>query len=233
MAKEEKKKKGFLPPNVQVLLLPIIYIVILVSISYFAIKTGYDKITSQRRSISSAKQVEKVLGEKESVLQEAQAETTDFVNAAAIALPERNPSLAVISQIKSLIGTEGVALSDLKLGSSIGTDVTGASSVNISFSISGDAIQVFDFVRSTATVAPILRIESADISFVESQANLDARARSYWAPFPEKLPSITEPINKLTDAEYKILRDLSGLNPPQFTELSPTGTTGRTNPFGL
>ena len=72
-----------------------------------------------------------------------------------------------------------------------------------------------------------------EVRITDESAEIDTNARSYFSAYPEKLPSITEPIDKITSEEYEILNELLLKQTPAFFELTPSGPVSRPNPFAF
>ena len=226
------KSKSFIPPNVRVMFVPIIYIVILVVISVFAVRTGMDKIARQRRELKAAEKMEMALEEKAVELTSNVGVLIPLVTPATMALPDTNPSLIVISNFKSLIENKDIELEDFRVSGGGGGDVE-LGTLNIPFSLKGDFIETLAFLKDTKNVAPIIVIDRLSVSVKEDTAQIDASAKSYWASYPEKLPPVTQPIDKITSEEMALLQELTTKRPPAFFELDPMIPSYRSNPFSL
>jgi hypothetical protein len=210
------------------LLMPVAYFVVLLVVSYFVVKAGYAKIKSLRASIASAKKVESVLAEKESILKTVSANISYYVLPVSIALPEKNPALYLISQIRSLSEQNATDLQEFKLGSAgQGQD----SQLNLSLSLRGDYPNVISLLNGLETLAPILSLNKVEMSLSGSVVNADMVVGSYWSAYPDKLPSVTDPIQELTKTNNETLKKVVQLTPPFFTTLTPTEPYGRQNPF--
>ena len=62
------KTSKIVPPNVKVMFLPVIYIIILLVVSIFAVRTGVDRIRKQNKELKAVQKVENTLMEKEQVM---------------------------------------------------------------------------------------------------------------------------------------------------------------------
>ena len=214
--------------KITLLVVPFLYFFILLLISYFVGKTGYAKIKSQRKDVISAKKTENILVEKEAELKTIK-EISNYIKPVSIALPDKNPALILISQIKYLSNLNDLNLGDFKIGSMAGDEAN--SKLNLSFSLSGSYLNVFSFLTGTKTLLPILTLQKAEFGFQEDMASAEIILNSFWAPYPEKLPPVTEPILKLTDDNINTLGRVSVFTPPVFSTLNPSGPIQRANPF--
>jgi len=214
--------------KISVLVIYFFWFFLLVLISYFVGKAGYSKIQSQRSAVVSARKTENVLVEKESELKSSTKIYT-YVKQVSIALPDKNPALVLISQIRNLSSLNVSTLEDLRIGGMAGTEVV--SKVNISFSLNGRYPDLMSFLKDTKTLSPLLTIQKVDFSNLEDVALVDVILNSYWSPYPEKLPPITEPILKFTTEDLNILGQVSGNTTPVFSTLTPLAPFPRENPF--
>jgi len=191
---------------------------------------GFGKITELRNQITASQSDQKILTQKLDVLRNVSTNGTQISNFAVSALPDSNPSLAVMSQIKTIAGSHNLIISDIKAtGPTI--DPSGLSSVTTSFNVSGSREQMESFVNSVGSFAPITivtKIKLSEDSPGSALANLSVK--SFWAPFPTKIPAITEVISDLTPDEQQMLQDISSLNQPVFIQLPASGG-GKSDPF--
>jgi len=226
------KGRKLIPASVTVIALPFIYVVILVVISYIAINTGMSKISQQKSNLAKSKKTESVLRDKEQTLQEASVVITPYVDYSTQALPDRNPSLAVISQVKTLGLEKDVELIDMAV-SGFSEATKGISSAGMTVGITGDLDKTVDFIKSTKLLAPIIVLDMIEMEFSGNTISTDLRTQSFWKPLPKELGKISDPIDKLTETEIEILDELAQLKAPTFYDVSPSGPYTRGNPFSL
>lgn len=224
-------KKSSVSPNITTLALPIIYLVVLIFVAVISLKTGFTQITKQRRSLAAAKQSESVLNEKYSTLQDAQGFISQYVDPASNALPDGNPSLYLVSQLKQMTGVSPVVVLDLNLGK--GTVAGDLSAVSVNFNIAGSVNDVISFYQELSKLAPMIIFNAFDISGDSASVSVETRAESYYSDYPDQLPPITQPISKISSSEMQILEEISTLTPPTFTKLDPSGPFTRENPFAI
>lgn len=191
---------------------------------------GFGKISDLRSQLSDNQASQLVLTQKLDILRSISANGAQLSNLATTAMPDSNPLLAVMSQIKILAGSSGLALTDLKAGSPA-TDPTGLSSVSISFNISGSRPQVESFIKDISGIAPISVVSKVSIvqsSQADAQATLNIK--SFWMPFPTKVPAVTQAISDLTPQEQQIMQSISSLKQPTFSNIQPS-QGGKNDPF--
>jgi hypothetical protein len=232
MAIIRKSGKSLVPPNIEVMVVPIILITVLIILSILVAKIGISKVNSQREKLTVAQRDETIFKQKQEILQEVQGEVLSLADLSASAVPNKNPALAVISQLKNLASLRSVVLSNLQVGSKSGAE-KGMSKVDISFDVDGDFSSVLDFLQDTSKIAPISQIEKIEINQTVGATRANTTMVSFWAPFPKKLPPLTEAAKDLSVEELSLIRSLSELTPPVFLEIAPSVPSARADPFAF
>lgn len=206
-------------------------LVVVVLLYFFGFRIALGQIRQERQELDAAMRDETVLEQKQQVLTDISGNVLSFVNASTDALPDKNPSLTMISQIKQLASQRLLVISDLNIGRAV--EEGSLFKVQLQFDVDGDLTQVTAFVRDLAGVAPLSRLESVNLNQSGDLVRASVSVVVYSAPFPEELPPLTEPLSDLTNNEEEVLGILSGLQAPPFsTGVSPSQPTGeRTNPF--
>src|SRR3972149_11308684 len=128
--------KKLITPNIRVFIPPLLFLGILIIISILAARVGFARIGSQREELAGARRNENILSQKESVLRELQTDVPGYAQTAATVLPEKNPALILISQLKTLSAPQGLILGNFKVGSEIGGEGAIAT-VDVTFSVDG------------------------------------------------------------------------------------------------
>lgn len=230
MAIIRKSGKSLVPSNIEVMVVPIVLITVLIILSILVAKIGISKVNSQREKLTVAQRDEVIFKQKQEILQEVQGEVLSLADLSASAVPNKNPALAVISQLKNLASSKSVILSNLQVGSKSGVGKE-MSKVDISFDVDGDFSSVLDFLQDTNKIAPISQIEKIEINQAVGATRASTAMVSFWAPFPKKLPPLTEPAEDLSTEELSLIRSLSELTPPTFLEITPSVPSARADPF--
>lgn len=213
--------------NVLTSTLPLLISVILVIV---VAKYGLGKVLSLRDEISQAESDKATLTEKLNTLSTLSANLQSNSQLSSYALPDKNPALSVVSQLKFIASQNLVSLSKMKSGTSIGGPAT-VSTVGVTFEVIGPKDGVIAFLNSLKKIAPIIQIDKIKLSQSVDQTTASVSVASFWASFPSKLPAVTSPINNLSADEVKTLTVISELTPPQFAALSPQSTAGKSDPF--
>lgn len=222
-------KKGLFGANVSAILIPSVYLLVSIILFVFGAKMGIAKISEQSSSLNEARKTQGVLQQKESLLRQIETEISSQVDVLANVVPEKNPALIMISQLKNLALVSGVTITTFKIGAQ--NDVGVVSFVELSYDADGALSSIIPFLNTVKTLAPISTIETAKINQQGGLASANVRIRVYFADYPTKLPSLTEAVNELTDEEEGLFDTLSGLTLPVFTTLAPQGPTVRESPF--
>ncbi|MFI5241180.1 MAG: hypothetical protein ACHQUA_01970 [Microgenomates group bacterium] len=206
-----------------------------ITIFLFAImlKFGFSKISEIRLKISEAKKTETVLNQKLDLLTQVDTDVLASSTAVAIALPETNSSLSVISQLKSLAGGNGIFLSNLKTGAE-SVDKSGLKRIDVSFDIEASRDLIFDFLADVDNIAPIVLIDKVKINETGGVARGSIVVKSFWSELPKKLPPLNEEIKDLTAEERETLIQVTSLIQPSFIDIPATEVTSvKPDPFSF
>lgn len=240
MAKLDLSESTSLPPNIKALLVPIGSALVLVLLSIFAIKTAYSKIMLQKSELSKMQKNERTLQQKQVYLQEVQATAINQAEPLKVAFPDKNPGLMAISQIRNHADELGIVFKSMNLGTE-GRAKGGMLKVALSFDISGEFDKLLEYLNTLGELAPLLKLQNVNIDrSTLGLAEVTASVNVYFAPFPEKLPALTEPSPQLTSAEQEVLSKLLSLKRPPLAKLPKAITPGdatspseRLNPFAI
>lgn len=219
-----------IPENVMSVIKVVLPLLVVILLFVVVGKFGFGKITNVRAQISAAQTEQKVLSQKVSILTNVASVGEQFSNLAVSALPDSNPALAVVSQLKILAGTEALLLSEVKSGTPA-NDAAGLSAVSVSFNVIGSRVQIESFINKIDDIAPITVVDKIKINETSPGSSVGSiSVKSFWAPFPTKIPPVSEAISDLTSDEEQIMQELSVLNQPVFSQIPPA-QGGKTDPF--
>jgi len=138
------------------------------------------KANSQTAIINKLKKEQTTLDQKVKLLSSIQDTLDQDVNFVTIALPNTNPTLIAISQIRSKALENGLQFGSLKSGSEI-KDLSGLLRADITFQVNGPKSQIVNFINSIQTVAPILVTEKVKITEANEITRADISVKSFWA----------------------------------------------------
>lgn len=206
-------------------------LVVLVILFVIVAKFGISNVIELRSKINSAQKEETVLSQKVKVLETVSDALVTGSKLSTAVMPESNPSLIVLSQLKILAGTKGVFINNVKAGAEV-KDETGLSRVDLSFNSRGTREAVLSFLSETGNLAPIVKLNKLKITQSSGETLATISVASFWSPFPKTLPDVTEGINDLTPAEQTTLSEISNLIQPIFTDI-PAIDGGKDDPFGI
>lgn len=177
-----------------------------------------------------------VLEKNLAVLQNVQSDVIPLTEKTVLALPDKNPVLAAISQLKSLASARGLLLENIKVGGESESGPSTTSRVEITFNIQGSFSGVAEFLRTLGKITPLIRIEKIQMDRVGADIRANTTISAYFSEFPKLIGEIDKPISDLTSEEKTILSSLSSLNALQTEDfsgpLSPIPSS-RTDPFNF
>ncbi len=194
------------------------------------LKFGLGKVSEVRLKVNEARKVQTALTQKLNLLEQTSDDILSSSNDSLLALPESNPSLAVISQLKRLSSERGMFITNIKTSGEI-SDKTGLKRVDVTFDIEGSRPLIIEFLQSIEKIAPISAVEKIKVNEAGGLTRGNIIVKSFWEELPKKLPSLAEIINELTADEKLTLSQISALIKPAFIEVLPSTSSGRSDPF--
>jgi hypothetical protein len=197
-------------------------------------KFSIGQVANLKSEINKVKKTESVLNKKLSTLLAVSQTTTLGANAALSALPKSIPSLQVVSQLKTLASVNQVVLNNIKASIVGSTDPSDLSYLNTAFDLSGSEEQILQFIKSIDTIAPITLIDKMSLAENGGLYTANISARTYYAPLPTKIPTITQSVDDLTSTEKVLLTQISNLSQSEVVEpVYASGSAVNVNPFGI
>jgi hypothetical protein len=191
---------------------------------------GVGRVTELRKQIAQAKQDKTLLTQKLETLRKVSAIVSSGSQTAAAALPDKNPALLTVSQLKNLASQNLLSLAKLKAGG--GTDLTvGISAVDITFDVVGTRQSIISFLEGVEKFAPITLVSKVTLFESAGQSQATITVTGFWADLPKTIPAVNGQINELTSTENSTLGKINSLTQPQFMELPADNRGGRQNPF--
>ncbi len=208
----------------------VVPLLVIIVLFVFLGKIGFGKISEIRSQIASARHDQAVLTEKLDILRTVAVNGVQDSNIATNSLPDSNPTLLAMSQLKTLAAGSGLLLRSLK-SSSVVTSEQQLNSVLLEFNITGTKSGIETFLSDIRTFSPISVLDSAKVTQSGDILMATITVRSFWAPFPSKLPSTIEEFSDLTPDEKETLANLSALTQPSFVTLPPPSESVKQDPF--
>jgi Tfp pilus assembly protein PilO len=221
-----------IPENMLTVLKAFLPLLVVVILFIIVGQFGFGKISDIRSEIETAKSDQKILTQKLDILRRIEGNGEQSSNLVVTALPESNPSLLVTSQVRILAGKNGLTVGSLK-ASSPAAGTTGLSSVNISFNIMGSRSQIETFIKEVGSIAPITIVDRIKITESGPGTSMGGiTLKSFWAPFPTKVPAVSQALTDFTPAEQQTLEELRSLTQPIFSQIpASTSSSGKSDPF--
>lgn len=216
-------------PNIQKLIVPVISFAVLMLLFIVSFRIGLTKIQDQNSQNAKLQKDIETLKLKEETLSKISNLISGKGQVFSLALPSANSTLIVFTQIKSVAGSSGLILQNLKAGSE--TKDQGYSKTEIGFDLNGTLPLLLAFFKNIPNLAPVMTLSKIQINSTGTEATANVGITVYWSPLPLKIPAITDPISDLTKDETAVLDKISKLTLPPFSTVPASGPTGRTNPF--
>ncbi len=230
MATTNVNEKSFLPPGAKALLVPVGLFFLAAILLIVVYQIGISRINSQKAKLQKAERNENILNQKQQVLQSIESEVLAYADAVSVAMPDKNSSLTVISQLKSIAEENGVSLNNVEV-TNPSKDKNGLSKTILSLEVEGVLVQVLSFLSEMGNFAPLSTIDKADLTQAGGVIRATVDLAVYWAPLPTKLPAISEAVNELSADESALIIEFSNLKQPTFTEVLPDLPSERVDPF--
>ena len=218
-----------IPQNIKIVLSSIFPLFAVLILFAFAGRFGVDKISEVGGKVDVLQANAEALTSKLTILESVDPAGSQ-TNLALSALPSRNSSIVVVSQLKILAGQTGVVISNIKGGAET-KDTTGLSKVDVTFDVLGVRPQILAFIRSIEAIAPITLLDKIKINETGGGTRATIQVKSFWSDLPKSLPATTDKISTLTSSEQDILEELAKLQQPLFIELPAIEGAGKAEPF--
>lgn len=221
-------------PYLKLLFVPVMGMVLigLMSVLVASFLVGKINDLTAQSSVNSTQlaQLENKLSSLEKI--DSNSELLSQSESVYIAFPDKNPAVFAVSQIRRYAQEMEIVITKLNVSSS-GSKGEEFSQAGIQFTVEGDYGKISEFVEKLKSAAPLMSLERVKISQISSGASeATVLMTTYWASFPETLPSVTSAVSDLTEEEINLLSELASLEAPQFVNLPPSATvSARPNPF--
>lgn len=217
-------------PNIRIMAPPIFMAVVLVICGVIVFKNGLASIYSNLKKLEDVDKTLAILQERVDVLREIQGIVLSQADISVVSLPNRNPSLIMLSQLGNLATQKEVVIVN-KSTQTATSGLTELFSMQIRLNIEGQFTNLLSFANDIDKIAPLSTLEEVDIAKSAEGVNSSISMSVYWGDFPTKIPAITEPIKTLTATENDLLDQLANLTRPDLTDLQASEPASRDNPF--
>lgn len=198
----------------------------------FVVLLGKDIIISEWNKYKNNQNNKVIFESKKEVLSNVSSQVFNKSELVAIAMPDKNPVLWVISQLKNYLSENSNVLIK-SLAVDIGEkNLTDINTLLVRIEIEAKDISgVLSMIDYLQKVLPITKV--SDVSTEIGDLNVKSKViiLVYWSEYPTKLTNITESISSINQDEMEILNFVAQLKPPVFKVLSPSVPSIRENPF--
>lgn len=218
--------------NYRAILVAVLPFLGVVFLSLMVVRFALIKITEMRAKIAAERKSQVVLRQKLDLLDGQGEEILDSSSVSLSVLPSSNPALIVLSQLRRLAGRDDVNFISVKVGQE-DEFANGIKSIVLSLEVEGMRAALFSFLKSIRAMAPISSVESVKMSGISDIVQAKVVVKSFWSPFPRKLPPFDSPVSDLTMSERDLLHKIDSLTKPVFVEIPPAETNKREDPFGV
>lgn len=219
--------------NVKALAMPFALMVILVALFIFLLKVGIGQVLTLRERVEASKQEENILSQKLNVLNTSEDSALPLADLSLIALPAENPTLIIISQLKTFASERGVTISNIEARGANQTEGAALSTSEIELTVSGQVVSIFEFLKALKTITPLVILDEIKLSGEAKLAHTEVKIVGQFAALPTTLPALATPLNELTAEEKDILAKISTYSVPAFTEVLPSGPYERVDVFNF
>ena len=206
--------------NLKFLAKPIVALVVVLLGTIVVISFGLSRINKIRDQIKETTHAKNVLNKKVQVLGQIDSLVPSGLEFINIALPDKNAIIYGIYQIKTLSAQRSLLLSNIRSGGSF--DAKSVSKLGLSFEITGDQSNVYNFIDAIQKVLPLMTVSKVKISSELGLVKANVSLNVYSSELPKKLPSVTSVISEFTPEEVTLLNELALYNLPDFYNLQPT-----------
>lgn len=227
-------KEGINKADLQVLIVPGLFLVGVVAVLLVGGSIVYVKIQEARDRIDALSLEKEALSSKLNILRQYNSDvygsTSDDI---ARAFPSDNPVVGVISIIRRKAQSAGIALTSFSSRPTIQNDnESKLAKAEVTVVLNGNPADIVNMLKGISDIAPVVRVESVK-SMKDSDTALEVTVSVYWATFPDKIPAVTAPVVDLTADEKEILTKLSALEKVEDVKIPPQLPSDRIDPFGI
>ena len=223
------KKFNVVSPDIRKLGIPLLSLFGIVVCFFATYKIGLNKLSNQKSEIKKIEKNINVLKQKQETLVKVKETLSEDMKFFSSALPDSNPALSIIYQIKNRSIENGLIINNIKSGGE--SKLKKFSKVDLSFDMEGNLINIISFIKLTQSFSPIFTIEKLELNQFGSFYKASVATRGYWAPLPKKIPAVNQPLSDFTDEEIKIITKISNLIVPNFFYGVSQESVGKENPF--
>lgn len=216
---------------------PILIIFILVAATIGVGSFLANKINEVNAQIALTQGSIDVLEARLGTLQSLAPDIKTNVNIASQAVPEDNPSILAVRQLRSIAVKWNVVIVNMTVDTLPPTPEEILIKHDVNFELLGEYQNVVSFLNNLASIVPLLNLQTMDLdSSADNVVKGLVKVQAYSANFPEELPSLTEPLASLSAGEQETLNAIDDFEILDQEFIEPSGgaeVVPRENPFSL
>lgn len=222
--------------NIKNFLLPVGVIVAILVLGVVVANFLISRVTSTLGATREQETKNQVLKDRLSTLQELSEGIRNSVNIAALAIPDQNPSVLIVGQLKAIAGTYDIVLSNLTINT---LGMAGTDSQIVTYDVAFEAAasdydSISLFIDNLSKVTPLINLSSLKITTVTGVVGAEVKFTGFSSPFPSELPALDAPISGLTPEETDVLNTVGAfVHPTAVEQVAPQQSSPREDPFSL
>lgn len=212
-------------------LVPAISILVLTILALTLGRFLIGRVLVERTEVKNARAKNQILAAKlEALAALSEAELAEQLATAVAAVPSSNATLFAVARVRSLAQEFGLTVTNLKV--SVPKDKDQAqNAAQINFDFEGGITPILSAIEKIRSSAPLMRISQAKLTTSVGKTTANLTIISPWAPLPQSLGKIEEPVKLLDSADEELLSRLSALSGAAGEPVAPSPPAGKSNPF--
>lgn len=212
------------------LIKPIAILFSLIMVLVIVVFMGLKQISSLITKINESKESEVLLSQKVSVLEKVTKVISGDTTFLDVVIPSKAAVLYGLSQIKNQASINGLLVLNIKTSAST-LDKNDIFKNQISFDVEGNSDSVYIFLASFSRILPLMNIEKVKINESSSVVRVATTLSIYSSQLPKTIPSVSSVAVDLSDAEIKLLNELTAYTLPIFIEPKAQEDSLKEDPF--
>jgi hypothetical protein len=217
--------------NLKTFVRPFFAAVVVLILFVTLLNVGISKIRLQLSELNSARQSEEALSTKLSKLKDGTQMALENTNKLVVALPQKNPVMVMISQIKRIAIEKNITVGKFEI-SGLRSE-NNLNSIELQAQLEApDINSLMEYMKELPKMAPVSSVFGVKIvSSPENKFEGDLELTVYWSDFPSTIPAVREPVTSLSQSELNALEVISNLREPEYQILEPSTQGDRLEPF--
>lgn len=211
-------------------LIPVLSLLAVIVLGYITYSIASKRISEQLSEITIQEKEVAVLSDKVAILNEETDILNTYHGSALGVLPEKNPILFVLYNIKQSALATTTRIEEIKVGSV--TENDSGTSVSLVFTAVGELNALLNLIEDLRSGTPLTTVTKTAFEVSGEVASVEVTSSTHFSKLPEKLPAITSPIAKLSKAELDAFSSFELTNNQDFN-LTPQRGDSTRDPFSF